>query len=52
MIHYLHILTVVLLGLKLVGLVSISWWLVFAPSLFAVAFVTIVLVALWFVFRG
>lgn len=31
---FLEILTVILVILKLVGLLTISWWLVFSPVLF------------------
>lgn len=45
MFPILHILTIVLIGLKLTGLVTISWWLVVAPSLivFAISLLFILL---------
>lgn len=41
---FLGVVTVVLLVLKLLGLVSISWWIVFAPIIFGVVFDFVVFV--------
>lgn len=36
---YLHLLTIVLVILKAMGYLSISWWLVFLPSIISIVVV-------------
>lgn len=41
---YLHLFTMLLITLKLLGFISISWWIVFAPSIvWAVIFIAMVI---------
>lgn len=42
-----HVLTIILIVLKLVGVISLSWWLVVAPSLAAFVIVLLFLVLAW-----
>lgn len=46
MIIVLHVLTAVLIVLKLMGLIAISWWLVVAPSAFAIVFAFVIVTGL------
>lgn len=42
--NYLHLFTMLLITLELLGFISISWWLVFAPSIvWAVVFTVMVI---------
>lgn len=45
--NYLHIFTMLLITLKLLGFISISWWIVFAPSIvWAVIFIAMVILVI------
>ncbi len=47
-IEMLHLMTIVLIVLKAMGFLAISWWLVFTPSIIAMAIVVIaLLVVAW-----